>query len=64
MEQKGSLVNPNNLRFDFSHFSKVTDEELQQVEVLLMLESGQLPLIEQRYSFRSSGRRGSNGFVW
>jgi alanyl-tRNA synthetase len=25
------VVNPNNLRFDFSHFSKVTDEELQQV---------------------------------
>jgi alanyl-tRNA synthetase len=49
IQQRGSLVNENLLRFDFSHFGKMTDEEIVQVEEIVNAKIREnIPLLEQR----------------
>ncbi len=49
IEQKGSLIDSNKLRFDFAHFSKLTREEIREVEKIVNRKIREnIPLIENR----------------
>ena len=49
IQQRGSLVNEQLLRFDFSHFGKMTEEELAQVEAIVNAKVREnIALVEQR----------------
>ena len=61
VEQKGSMVNAGMFRFDFSHFSKLSNDELQKVEAYVnSLIKDQLPLEEDRKTrFKSAINKGA-----
>jgi len=60
VEQKGSLVSPEILRFDFSHFHKVTDEELKKAEKIVneLIRSNQTAVILEE-TFENARKAGA-----
>ena len=65
VEQAGSSVNEDRLRFDFSHFSAMTAEELQKVEEIVneQIVAG-LPVKSRKHADRRGKKDRSTGPVW
>jgi alanyl-tRNA synthetase len=60
VEQKGSLVTPGRLRFDFAHFQAMSQEELSQVEILVNEEiQANLPVDTQVMSLEEAKKSGA-----
>ena len=63
--QKGSLVNEEHLRFDFSHFAKVTDEEIAKVEAMVNEKIREnIPVVIKEMSKDEAMKLGCYGIVW
>ncbi len=60
VEQKGSLVTPDRLRFDFAHFQQMTAEELQKVEKLVNEEiQASLPVVTEIMNIEEAKKTGA-----
>ncbi|MEH2952547.1 alanine--tRNA ligase [Candidatus Merdisoma sp. JLR.KK011] len=60
VEQKGSLVTPDRLRFDFSHFEAMTADELEKVEALVNEEiKASLPVVTEVMNLEEAKKTGA-----
>ena len=60
VEQKGSLVTPDRLRFDFAHFQAMTQEELTRVEAMVNEEiQAALPVVTEVMSIEDAKKTGA-----
>ncbi len=64
VQQKGSLVTPERLRFDFSHFEKVSDEQLAEIERLVneQIRSAKHTIKHEDVPFEEAKRMGALAF--
>ncbi len=60
VEQAGSLVNPNHLRFDFTHFSAMTKEEIEETEAIVNAKIAErIPVVTQVLAIEEAKKTGA-----